>query len=59
MSDFLYGFLAGWAFNYSGVGSLIVGITIGMALDRERILKNEFIQNLLEKIRNGLREKAS
>ena len=59
MGDFLYGFLAGWAFNYSGVGSLIVGIAIGMALDRDRILKNEFLQNILGKIRDGLREKAS
>lgn len=30
--DFIYGFLAGWIFNYPGIIGLIIGILIGLKM---------------------------
>jgi hypothetical protein len=39
-NDFIYGFIVGWIFNYTGIVGLIIGILIGMRM-QEIEIKND------------------
>lgn len=48
-TDFVYGFIAGWIFNYTGIIGLVIGILIGM-----KMIQNEKEGRKIEQDENNI-----